>query len=208
MQWCLAYPLRIICQTNFPAGLGDIGSGKFSVPTTMPLCSQIVRHSLSSIPVNHFQQLIVHRLSVLGGTGTNRVGSAVSEVVTHQSPGNRAKSLLCRRDLRENIRAIAIFFHHPLQPANLAFNPAQSPQVRSLDCRIDFNCFAAGQISIESTKICFVGAVFLSGLLPDHAFPHTSFNRRRRRLFVTTLKELSAMAALAITGLSSNPNTG
>ena len=44
---------------------------------------QISTPLLSSILVDHPQQLVIHGLSVLGGTGTNRVGRAVSEVVTH-----------------------------------------------------------------------------------------------------------------------------
>src|SRR5271168_3826665 len=164
--------------------------------------------SLSSVLVDHLQQLVVHGFSLFGGTGTNRMSGAVSEMIAHQGTSDRSDRLLSRRDLRENIGAVAVLFHHALQAADLAFDSSQPAQVRSLDRGIDADRFTSGQVPVMRAEVFLGRTAFQSVLLRGHIFPYASFSLRNRRLLVTTLNELSAMAALAITGLSINPKTG
>jgi hypothetical protein len=101
----------------------------------------------------------------------------VLQVIAEQLPADAAQRLLHRRDLRDDIGAVAILFHHFLQAAYLAFDTPQAPQVRDLEVRIDGNGFHI--------------------LAPLN-----------RKLLVTTLTELKAIAALARIGLSRMPNQG
>src|SRR5260370_37334686 len=134
--------------------------------------------------------------------------SAVSQVIAHQSSGNRSQRLLRRRHLGENVGAVTILFNHTLQTANLSLDTTQPSQVRSLDLRVDADCLSPRQIRLMRAETLLDGTVFYHVLLHNHIFPHASFSRRNRRLFVTTLNELSAIAALASTGLSNKPQNG
>ena len=51
--------------------------------------------SLSSVLVNHPQQFVIHSLSFLSGSRTNGMSSTVSQVIAHQSSGDRSQRLLC-----------------------------------------------------------------------------------------------------------------
>src|ERR1700744_6052019 len=128
----------------------------------------------------------------------------MGQVIAHQRASDGAKRLLRRRDLHQNVGAIPLFFHHALNAAHLPLNAAEPPKIRSLDFRIDANCFKPRNRNF-APKEGFGRMFAFSG---GHSSPYVSFSRLRRRLFVTTLNELKAMAALASTGLSSNPQTG
>ncbi len=77
-----------------------------------------------------------------------------------------------------DIAAVAVFLDHLLQAADLAFNPAQPLEIRRLDVGVH-------RVRMLVFHMC-----------------------RSRKLFITTLTELKAIAALAITGLSRTPNGG
>jgi hypothetical protein len=57
------------------------------------------------------------------------MGSAVSEMIAHQGPGDRSERLLSRRDLSENVGTKAVFLYHALQAANLTFDAAKASQI-------------------------------------------------------------------------------
>ena len=63
--------------------------------------------------IKYFQQLVVYRLGFFGDPF--RVPpSAVAQMIAHQFSPDAAQRFLYRRDLRQDIDAIAIFFHGPL----------------------------------------------------------------------------------------------
>jgi hypothetical protein len=64
------------------------------------------------------------------------------QMVAHERPGNAAKRFVHRRNLHQNVRAISVFCHHALNPANLAFDAIQSPQIGSFDFVIHPEGFA------------------------------------------------------------------
>ncbi len=103
-------------------------------------------------------------------------------MIAQQLAPDAAQRFLSRRDLRDDLWAVAILFHHSLQPANLSLDSAQAAKIRRLDRRLDTMC-----------------VMWRACVLHDKVAP------RRRRLLETTLTELSAMAALARIGLSSTP---
>ena len=104
---------------------------------------------LSGVFIDHLQQFVVHGLSLLVRPALNGMGSAMREMIAHQRTSDRPDGLLRRRDLRENVSAVAVFFYHPLQATHLSFDTAQPPKIRGLDRWIDANRFASGRICIE-----------------------------------------------------------
>jgi len=99
-----------------------------------------------------------------------------------------------RRNLGHHVGAVAVVVDHLLQTANLAFDASKALEIPRLYFRIDTDRF--------SRAVCLAGAFCVrTGSLHG-------FHPRNRRLFVTTLTELSAIAALAITGLSKIPRLG
>src|SRR5256885_6949326 len=113
-------------------------------------------------------------------------------MIAQELAAHAAERLLHGRDLHEDVRAVALLLDHLLQPAHLSFDATEALLISFLDLRIDRHRFprtaAAGR--------CYVFA---------HDAPR---NRRNRKLFETTLTELSAIAALASTGLSNKPKRG
>ncbi len=72
----------------------------------------------------------------------DRVCRAMPQMIFQQFPRDAPQRLLHRRDLRNDISAIAFFCHHPLQAAHLALNPAQPGEIGALDLRFDRQRFA------------------------------------------------------------------
>src|SRR5438270_13169181 len=103
-----------------------------------------------------------------------------------------------------------MLFHHALQTPNLTFNSTEPPQVRRFDPRVDPYCFAAGQFRVMRAQTFFPRILVQHVLRCSHILFvfHASLRRRTRWLFITTLTELNAIAALATTGLSSKPQIG
>ena len=59
------------------------------------------------------------------------------EMIAHQVASDAAKRLLDAGDLGDDVGAVAIFFDHFLETANLAFNAAESLEIGVLQLRID-----------------------------------------------------------------------
>jgi hypothetical protein len=140
--------------------------------------------------VHEIDNLIVHAVRPQSA-GPDRPRRAVLEVVPHQLAADAAKGFVNRGDLREDVGAVSIFLHHFLKTANLPLDAAQAVQVSRFHFRIDTDRFGALHIR----------AHLISSGQARRA-------RRSRKLFVTTLTELKAIAALAMIGLSINPVTG
>src|SRR5215218_5207533 len=69
--------------------------------------------------------LVVGDLAALG----DRLADAVLEVLVYQPQGDRLERLGGRRDLGEHVDAVVVLLDHPRDPADLAFDAAQPPQV-------------------------------------------------------------------------------
>src|SRR5512138_3578950 len=121
-------------------------------------------------------------------------------MVAHQLAPHASQRFVDRRDLRHHVRAIPVVLDHLLQPTHLPFDSAQTLEVARLDAGIDRDRFA------RAPPRC-VGAN-LARAVRHHVRVLHGFHRRSRRLLLTTLTELRAIAALATTGLSSRPNFG
>jgi hypothetical protein len=68
----------------------------------------------------------------------------MSEVIAHEGSGDGPERFLHRRNLSENVGAVAVILDHTFEPANLAFNTAEAAQVGAFDLGIDFNRLAFG----------------------------------------------------------------
>ncbi len=93
----------------------------------------IIEHSYRSSPATRRTSPYVLCLR----PALNRMGCAVSEMISHQRSRNRSKSLLRRRHLRQNFGAVAIFFNHALKAADLALDTPQASEIRRLNLRIN-----------------------------------------------------------------------
>ena len=140
--------------------------------------------------VHEIHNLIVHGIR-FDSASPDRPRRTVLQVVPHQLAAHAAERFVNRGDLGEDVGAVSILLHHFLKTANLPLDAAQTIQVSRLDFRIDADCFGA----LRSR------AHLISSGQARRA-------RRSRKLFVTTLTELRAIAALAMIGLSISPVTG
>ena len=110
------------------------------------------------------------------------------------------------RNLCQNVRAVAIVLHHFVQAPYLTLNATQTFQVARARVSVNVRSVATGVRLIHWLMIGRVQVLAFPGncfLLLAH-----SVTRRSRKLLVTTLTELNAIAALAIIGLSNSPNAG
>ena len=65
-------------------------------------------------------------------------------MVSHELTARAAKGLLHRRDLQQNVGAVAFRLDHILQAAHLALDARETFEHGSLDRRIDSGRFASG----------------------------------------------------------------
>src|ERR1700758_687288 len=73
-------------------------------------------------------------------------------MIAHQSARNGPESFLRGRELRQDVHAVAILFHHALDTAELAFDSAQPPKIRRFDLRIYSNGFASSDGDFALTQ--------------------------------------------------------
>src|SRR5699024_3955016 len=126
------------------------------------------------------------------------VDHAVAHVILEQSHGNPLQGFGERRDLGEDVDAVPVILHHPVDAPGLAFDPAQPREIAVLIQDVP--------VVVGLVRALAIGALGrFSGLIRSgHYFTSGEIERnpRRRRLFVTTNTEENAMAAPAIIGLS------
>jgi hypothetical protein len=63
------------------------------------------------------------------------------QMVTQQILADAAQGLLNRGNLHQNIGAVAVFFHHFVEAADLPFNSPQAFQVRCFDVGLNSSRF-------------------------------------------------------------------
>ena len=130
----------------------------------------------------------------------------MAEMVAHQLTADRTQRLLHRRELRDDVGAVAVLFNHPLQSSHLPFDAAETRQVAGLDVTVHGNRLSPGRVTVgESTATG--GAQGRLGGMRSVCHEEGRY-RRSRREFETTLTELNAIAALARIGLSNRRNAG
>jgi hypothetical protein len=164
--------------------------------------------------VHEINNLVVHAVR-LDAAGPDGAGRAVFQVVPHQLAADSAESFVDRGDLGENVGAVSILFDHLLKTAQLPLDAAQALQVSRLHFRIDGNGFPHRRRRVSNGASAFGSRfcrLYHSAALGSRRHLISSGQARRarrsRKLFVTTLTELIAIAALATIGLSIRPVTG
>lgn len=126
-------------------------------------------------------------------------------MVVEECFGGRAQGFLDAGDLGQNVGAVPFVLCHTLEATNLSLDSPETVKNRPLDLRIHSHRMSsfAGYRTTRTGGRC--GLRRFGGF--DHsAFPYVA--RRRRRLLVTTLTELTAIAVAAIVGVRRIPNTG
>src|SRR5215510_10874362 len=104
------------------------------------------------------------------------------EMVAHQLVGNGSQGLVDRRNLCEDVCTITVILDHFLEAPHLALDASQAFQVALLEIGVDRNRTPRRHATAAHIRAPF-----------------------NRRLLVTTLTELNAIAALASIGLSRMP---
>ena len=164
--------------------------------------------------VHEIDQLIVHSVR-LDAAGPDSAGRAVFQVVPHQLTADAAERFVDRGDLGENVGAVSILFDHLLKTAQLPLDATQALQVSRLHFRIDSDGFPHRRRCVSNGASAFgsrFSRLYTFAALGSRRHLISSGQARRarrsRKLFVTTLTELIAIAALAMIGLSIRPVTG
>src|SRR5690606_6927276 len=93
------------------------------------------RPASAQVAVRHVDQLVVHALGLVPA-GLDRRPRAALEVVAEQFLAHAAERLVHGRDLRQDVRAVALLLDHPLEAADLPLDAAQPLQVPLLDLRV------------------------------------------------------------------------
>src|SRR3989442_6285188 len=107
------------------------------------------------------------------------------EVVPHQLAADGAQRFMDRGDLYEDVCTITLILDHFLESAHLPFDASKPFEVSRLDVRIDGDRIPRDRATAVHTRAPF-----------------------NRRLLLTTLTELNAIAALAAIGLRRMPSAG
>ena len=110
--------------------------------------------------------------------GRERTGDAVVHVVVEDPEREALERRVHRRDLREDVDAVAVVLDHALDPAHLALDAVQPADERLL----------VGRVAV---------------LVLAHATSRGEWKRRSRSEFVTTNTLENAIAAAATIGLRS-----
>jgi hypothetical protein len=98
--------------------------------------------SLAEVRVDSFEQFVEHGFGFGFLSAAQSFGGAVVEVIAHEISGDAAQSFLDAGDLGDDVGAVAIFFDHFVEAANLAFDAAQALEVSGFQLRVDADCFA------------------------------------------------------------------
>ncbi len=93
--------------------------------------------------VDQFEQLVVHGFCFFFFPALQRFGRAMMQVILHQVARHAAQRFLHGSNLRDDVRAVAVFFHHFLQAADLALDAAQAVLIGFLQIGIDPDSFAS-----------------------------------------------------------------
>ncbi len=150
-------------------------------------------------------------------SGAYRARGAVLQVVPHQLTANSTKRFVNRRYLGEYVGAVSIVSDHLLESPHLPLDTPKSFEVSRLHIGIDRKRFSrARRIAYRAPTLGGGYGVarslsLISFISNRHIVSPVSYATRARRslrLFVTTLTELSAIAALAMIGLSITPVNG
>src|SRR5680860_598491 len=100
-----------------------------------------------------------------GAAGLRRVDHAVAHVLLEQAQCHGLQRLRHRRDLGEDVDAVLLVVHHPLQPTRLALDPAQALEVVVL----------AVDVAVARADGCF------GGLRGGHVSPRSAGSCRSRQ---------------------------
>jgi hypothetical protein len=107
---------------------------------------------LAGVFVDEVEEFGVHGLLFIGRAGADGLGGAVGEVIAHQSSGYGAERLLHGGELGDDVGAVAVFFDHAMQAADLAFDEAEATEIGGFDLRVDGYSLASG--FVEAGDLC------------------------------------------------------
>jgi hypothetical protein len=89
---------------------------------------KLVALQLSAVSVHQPDNLVVHLVGAISA-GADCSGRAVLQMIPHKLPAYPAQRFVYRRDLSQDVGAVAIFLDHFLETSQLPLDPAESCQV-------------------------------------------------------------------------------
>jgi hypothetical protein len=95
----------------------------------------------AQVRVDGLEQFVEHGFGFGFLAAAEGFGGAVVEMIAHQISGDAAESFLHAGDLGDDVGAVAIFFDHFLEAADLAFDAAEALEVRGFELGIDADRF-------------------------------------------------------------------
>ena len=125
------------------------------------------------MPVDQFEQLFVHGFGLFLLATSQSFGGAMVQMILHQIASDAAERFLDGGDLRDDVGAVAVFFDHFLQAADLAFDAAETLAIGFLEGGIYPGGFAPlgtrFTSAIRDGAVPFAGSRARSGLVcPNH----------------------------------------
>src|SRR5260370_2714502 len=136
--------------------------------------------------VDQFEQFVVHRFSLIFFPASQSFGGAMMQMIFHQVARHAAQRLLHGGNLHNDVRAVAVLFHHFLQAAHLAFDAAKTILIGLFQQRIDTEGLAStsrgiaraiGQrrmVALSRTPVRMPCSLQRHDTLPPYLIPPTS----------------------------------
>lgn len=93
--------------------------------------------------VDQFEQLFVHGFGLLLLATSQSLGGAMVQMILHQVTRDSSQCFLYGSDLSDDVGAVAVFFDHFLQTADLAFDAAEALAIGFFQGGVYAGCFAA-----------------------------------------------------------------
>jgi hypothetical protein len=149
--------------------------------------------------VDQFEQFVVHGFGLLLLSASQCFGGTVMQVVLHQVARHAAQRFLYRGDLRDDVRAVAVLFHHFLQAAHLAFDSPEAVLIGFLQNWIHTDGFASagraiasaiGQravVELSRNPACLRGSLRCHDTLHPYLYPIPLFAVKRSRVHAPQL---------------------
>src|SRR5260370_15475784 len=113
--------------------------------------------------VDQFEQFVVHGFRLLLLSASQRLGGAMMQVILHEVARHSTQGLLHGSHLRNDVRAVAVFFDHFLQATDLPLNAPEAVLISLFEKRGDPDSLATAPPAIASAIPRQFVPVFMPG---------------------------------------------
>src|SRR5260370_7495645 len=124
--------------------------------------------------VDQFEQFVVHGFRLLLLSASQRLGGAMMQVILHEVARHSTQGLLHGSHLRNDVRAVAVFFDHFLQATDLPLNAPEAVLISLFEKRVHPDSLATPPPAIASP----IRGQFVPAFIPHASLssPHASWH--------------------------------